>query len=223
MNLPILEICTDASLRTFQDTGRVFTCSGAICINTAEENYTVSQDSTNNRGELLAVYLGIKLAHKTIQQFPNTFESIYLYSDSQFAILGIRDWMDSWYKSMDAYDIMYGSSGKPVKNQELFKMIVTYLVINKLTINFRNQKGHINLNSQSHLAAANNQFKQANGYWLRPEDIYKISFYNDIVDKNSRKILNGINQNDYPVFNYSPNRSEMMVYKIPPDYRTYIK
>ena len=221
--MAILEICTDASLRTFQNTGRVFTCSGAVCINTSEEIYTVSQDSTNNRGELLAVYLGIKLAHKAIQQFPNMFESIYLYSDSQFAIFGIRDWMDSWYKSMDMYDIMYGSSGKPVKNQELFKMIVTYLVINKLTINFRNQKGHINLNSQSQLAAANNQFKQANGYWLKPEEIYKISFYNDIVDKNSRRILNEINQNNYPAFNHSPNRSEMVVYKIPPDYKTYIK
>ena len=86
----ILEICTDASLKTYTN-GRVFTCSGAVCINTTEETYTVSKDSTNNRGELLAVYLGIKLAEKTIYEFPNRFAAIYLYSDSQFAIYGLRD------------------------------------------------------------------------------------------------------------------------------------
>ena len=52
-----LEICCDASLKKFNSRGnnRVFTCSGAICVNTGEETYAISQDSTNNRGELLAI------------------------------------------------------------------------------------------------------------------------------------------------------------------------
>lgn len=221
--MEVLEICTDASLKTFESSGRVFTCSGAVCINTGEETYIVSQDSTNNRGELLGVYIGIKLAEKIYTTNIGKYSAIYLYSDSQFAIFGIRDWINNWYSTIDAEGIMYGSSGKPVKNQELFKMIITYLATKQLTIHFFNQKGHVNLNNQKHLAAANHQFKEANGFWLKPQDIYKISFYNDLVDKNSRTILNNINQDEYPIFTYSPGVEEMMIYKIPPNYRNYIK
>ena len=73
----ILEICCDASMKTFEDTGRIFTCSGAICINTDKEVYKVSPDSTNNRGELLAVYLAVKLAEETMLTFPNVYTDIY--------------------------------------------------------------------------------------------------------------------------------------------------
>ena len=217
----ILEICTDASLKTYTN-GRVFTCSGAVCINTTEETYTVSKDSTNNRGELLAVYLGIKLAEKTIYQFPNKFAAIYLYSDSQFAIYGLRDWMVNWIKTEDEDGVLYGSSNLPVKNQELFKMIITYCVTHKLVVNFFNQKGHVNLNKQKDLALANRQFKTANGFWLKPEDIYKISFYNDIVDKNTRRILDNVNPDDYPAYTVKSTQ-QMMQYKIPENFKDFIK
>ena len=47
------------------------------------------------------------------------------------------------------------------------------------------------------LQKANETFKRSNGFYLRPEEIYKISYYNDIVDKTSRAKLEGINPNDF--------------------------
>lgn len=218
-----LEICCDASLKTFTDVGRVFTCSGAICINTCEETYTISQDSTNNRGELLAIYIGIKLAESTLYKYPGRFGRINLYSDSQFGILGLRDWMKTWITTEDENGIIYGSNRKPVKNQNMFKMIITYCTTRNLVVHFYNQKGHVNVNSPKDLSAANRQFFTANGFYLKPEDIFKISFYNDIIDKNSRNMLEGINPNDYHIFNYNENNKEICRYIIPRDFKRYIK
>lgn len=217
-----LEIFCDASMHQFTDTGRVFTCSGTICRNTAEERYTISQDSTNNRGELFAIYLGIKLAEETWMREPYRYDKINLYSDSQFGIFGIKIWMNNWIKHQDSNGVIYGSNGKPVINQELFMMIITYLVTHNLVIHFYHQKGHINTNQAKQLALANKVFKQSNGFWLSPEDIFKISFYNDIVDKNSRRILSTINQYDYPVLRYDGNK-DMCKYIIPSNYKDFIK
>ena len=223
MDSNVLEICTDASLKTFLDTNRVFTCSGAVCINDTTERYIVTPDSTNNRGELLGVYLGVKLAYEKLIQYPNQFNTINLYTDSQFAVFGLRDWMSSWLKTIDDNGIIYGTNRKPVKNQELFMMIITYCVSHGMVINFYNQKGHVNNNSSKQLAKANAQFKSANGFFLRPDEIFKISFYNDIVDKNSRNILEEISQDDYPILNYNPNNINMCRYVVPPNFKDYIK
>jgi len=217
-----LEIFCDASMHQFADTGRVFTCSGTICRNTAEERYIISQDSTNNRGELFAIYLGIKLAEETWMREPYRYDKINLYSDSQFGIFGIKVWMNNWIRHQDSNGVIYGSNGKPVINQELFMMIITYLVTHNLVIHFYHQKGHINTNQAKQLALANKVFKQSNGFWLSPEDIFKISFYNDIVDKNSRRILSTINQYDYPVLRYDGNK-DMCKYIIPSNYKDFIK
>lgn len=216
----ILEVCVDASLKKFGT--RTFTCSGAVCINTMEEKYVVTNDSTNNRGELLAVYLGIKLAEATVLANPGVYSGINLYSDSQLAIYGLREWMPTWVKNMDRRGILHGSDKKPVKNQELFLMIVTYCVTHNLVVHFYLQKGHMNMNSQADLADANLRFKNANGFFLRPEDIFKITFYNDLVDKNSRRILDTINPDEYEHRFYSHNTIDMCRYIVPPNYRDYI-
>ena len=51
------------------------------------------------------------------------------------------------------------------------------------------------------MANANRDFHTSNGFVLRPENIFKISFYNDIVDKNSRQVLEGINPDMFPLRN----------------------
>ena len=66
-------------------------------------------------------------------------------------------------------------------------------------------------------------FCDANGFYLKPEDIFKISFYNDIVDKNSRNMLDGINPDTYPVFNYNDNNDTMCKYIIPSNFKNFIK
>lgn len=220
----ILEVCTDASLKTYPD-GRSFSCSGAVLINNPDERYIVTADSTNNRGELLAIYLGIKLAEEYKIRYPDIYgnSEIYLYSDSQFSVFGLRDWMIDWSKTMDSRGIIYGSNRTPVKNQELFMMIITYCVTHNLVIHLFNQKGHVNTNSAKTLAKANEQFHTANGFYLKPEDIFKISFYNDIVDKNSRNILDQVNEDDYEVQNHDMNDKIMCRYIIPQNFKDFIK
>ena len=194
-----LEVCTDASLKTY-DNGRVFTCAGAICLNNMEERYYVDADSTNNRGELLGIYLGVRMIHEELMTNP-VYDKLVIYSDSQFGIFGIRDWMNSWLIHQDAHGTLYGTNKKPVINQELFKMIVSYCITNRLPIHFYHQRGHVNTNSSKKLANANRDFHTSNGFVLRPENIFKISFYNDIVDKNSRQVLEGINPDMFPLRN----------------------
>lgn len=210
----VLEICTDASIRTFPD-GRVFGCAGAMCINTGEDRYIISQDSTNNRSELIAIYTGIKLAEDIVMRNPGFFSSIALYSDSQFGIFGLTKWMDNWLAKQDAQGVLYGTNNKPVKNQELFKAIITYLTTHNLRVKMLHQSGHVAFSKPGKLAEANKVFFNSNGYYLRPEDIYKISYYNDIVDRTSRAKLQNIDPNAYPVMDYSGNHFVMCHYVIP--------
>ena len=215
----VLEICTDASLKKFPD-GRIFTCSGAVSINSSKEIYIITPDSTNNRGEILGVYLGVKLAYEESEK--TKYDAINIYSDSQFAVFGLRDWMDNWIKSQDLNGILYGSNKKPVKNQELFKMVITYCVLNRIKVNLYLQKGHVNPNSPKSLAKANDSFKRSNGFLLKPEQIFKISFYNDIVDKNSRDILDSIDESHYPRHIIKSGGKNMCRYIIPENYKDFI-
>ena len=216
----VLEICTDASIRTFPN-GRIFGCAGAMCITTMEQDYLVSQDTTNNRSELLGVYLGLKLGKRIMDENPN-YESMIIYSDSQFAIFGLTKWMPGWMRSKDANGIIYGSNGKPVKNQELFMCILSYITSNNLKVSFRHCSGHVRYSSTKMLILANSTFYKSNGYYLRPEDIYKISFYNHIVDNTTRKYLDNINPDDYPVMDYSNNYQVMAKYVVPSNYINFI-
>lgn len=218
-----LEVCVDASLRKFED-GRIFTCSGALSINSKDEHYIITPDSTNNRGELLAIYLGIRLLEKESLANPGMYKHLALYSDSTFCIYGLTRWMDGWLRNTDNQGVMYGTNRLPVKNQELFAMIITYACVHKLVIHFYHQKGHVNQNSEAQLVRGNEIFFRSNGFYLAPEDIFKVSFYNNIVDQNSRLILAGTDESKYPPFVY-PNHSDIQMtrYVIPDNYKEFIK
>lgn len=219
-----LEICTDASIRTFQcgNVQRTFGCAGALSIPTMEEDYLFSQDTTNNRSELLAIYLGLKLGKRIMDANPGVYDSITIYSDSQFGIFGLTKWMPNWMRTRDANGIIYGSDGKPVKNQELFMCILTYITINNLRVMFRHCKGHVRYTSTKKLQQANETYFKSNGVYLRPEDIFKLAYYNDIVDRTTREKLQTINPDYYSVMDYANNYQIMAKYVIPTNYIGYI-
>ena len=216
----VLEICTDASIRTFPN-GRTFGCAGALCITTMEQDYLVSQDTTNNRSELLGVYLGLKLGKRIMDKNPQ-YKSLIIYSDSQFAIFGLTKWMPGWMKSKDTNGIIYGSNGKPVKNQELFMCILSFITSNQLKVTFRHCSGHVRYTSIKMLREANDVYYKSNGMYLRPEDIYKLAYYNDIVDNTTRQYLQDINPDIYPRMDYSKNYQVMTKYVVPNDYINFI-
>ena len=216
----VLEICTDASIRTYSD-NRVFGCAGALCITTMEQDYLISQDTTNNRSELLGVYLGLKLGKRIMDKNPN-YKSMIIYSDSQFAIFGLTKWMSGWMRTKDNNGIIYGSNGKPVKNQELFMCILSYITSNQLNVVFRHCPGHVRYTSIKTLKMANESFYKSNGFYLRPEDIYKLAYYNNIVDNTTRNYLQNINPDIYPVMDYSNNYQVMAKYVVPNNYMNFI-
>ena len=216
----VLEVYTDASIKTFNN-GRTFGCSGALCATNGESIYNINPDTTNNRSELIAIYNGVVLVDNIRKKINEPYQ-IHLYSDSQFGVFGLTKWIYGWIKTMDDNGIMYGSNGQPVKNQELFAMILSYLSINKLKVNFHHMAGHVRYTSTKMLGKANDTFNKSNGYYLRPEDIYKISYYNDIVDKTSRAKLDNINPNEFPIAGNGYDYITMVNYKIPKDFRNYI-
>lgn len=214
----VLELYTDASLKTFSN-GRTFACAGAIAPQFSMCKYEVLPDTTNNRAELTAVFAGIMLANNIRQLHPEVSE-IYLYSDSKFAVCGLTEWIDRWIEEQDTEDgTLYGSGKSPVKNQELFAMILVYLVENKLRINLRHIKGHVNYENENELYKANTKFQKINGYLLSPDDILVKTTYNNLVDVETRRRVELVNPASYP---YIPPLGIIPVGKtIPREYKEY--
>ena len=214
-----LEICVDASLITIND--RVFTCSGAVCLETYEDIYLVTPDSTNNKGELLAVYLGCQMAIK--YRLFNNYDKIHIYSDSQFAVLGLRDWMEKWITTTDEKGVIYNSSSKPVKNYQLFQMIISYCVTNNLIVNLYNQKGHVNTNSEASMAQANKQFKDANGILLGYDDLKRITDGNNYIDLKTKQVLQSIIPTTYRPIIHTEGNIQMVHYAQYDNFKKFIK
>lgn len=212
-----VEICCDASIKTYSN-GRTFGCSGAIVIGPDMEQFKIVPDCTNNRAELIALYIAVRMAHE-IKKRKSC--NVIIYADSKFAVYGIKVWMKNWLDNMDNNRILYNYEGQPVKNQELFKMIISYIVSNKLTIYLRHQKGHVKL-TETKLATANRVFYESNGYYLNYNDIYRISKYNSIIDQHTRDKLQDINPDDYPIIYDDPNLLNLCNYIIDPNYMDYI-
>lgn len=201
-----LEFCCDASIKKYNN-GRTFGCAGVICLNNDYQSYNIIPDTTNNRAELMAIYDSIIMAHKMIIDNNLTEDlDITIYSDSKNGVFGLREWMKNWMKKRDNNGILYRYDNKPVENQELYLMIISYLKTNNIYIKLRHQKGHINYNKENHLQKAFDVFKQSNGYELDMSYIAKISYYNSMADNNSRLCLFNINPDSYPIIDNTNNK-----------------
>ena len=83
--------------------------------------------TTNNRMELLAVINGLRALSS-----PSRVE---VYSDSQYVLNGLNEWMDNWKKRG------WKTAGKkPVKNQDLWEMLDELRATHDLTYHWI--KGH---------------------------------------------------------------------------------
>lgn len=194
-NEDTLNIFTDASI--YKDSnGYTISSPGALCVYTqCATTYVLEKDiderniidnSTNNEGEISAIALGVYLAIK----YTSKYKHINLFSDSNICIQGLTDWIFNWVKNMDN-GIMMNSSGTPVANQSIIASIVNTIIEQKLEINMFHQKGHVKIENQNSLNKANKDFITTNKLNGKvDEDIIKcISFYNDIVDNETRDLL----------------------------------
>lgn len=89
--------------------------------------YGGEQETTNNRMELMAAIQALE-----ILKYPCR---IKLYSDSQYVLQGITEWMANWKKRG-----WKTAAKKPVKNEDLWRRLDE--VMQKHTINWTWVKGH---------------------------------------------------------------------------------
>ncbi len=66
--------------------------------------------TTNNRMEIMAAIVGLEALKKA--------SDVHLYTDSQYLIKGITEWMVNWKKKG-----WKTASGKPVKNEDLWSRL----------------------------------------------------------------------------------------------------
>lgn len=213
-----LEICCDASITTYPN-GRTFGCAGAVALGFDIERTIIVPDTTNNIAELMAMYTAVKLADEL--SVMGDYD-ITIYSDSKFVVYGLKVWMDSWLRSMDRNGIMYNANNQPVKNQDLFAMIISYMTTNNLRLKIRHQKGHVKILSEGSMEVADRVFRKSNGYALDRDSLSRISHYNNKIDYDTRQILKTTNPDDYPIIPRSDGLENVCKYVIPCNYKDYV-
>lgn len=104
----------------------------------------ISLDSTNNEGELFGIMMALDLLDG------NNKDPYYLYSDSEYCVNSLNNWILNWFNTYELYRInkilspkMMGSSGEPVKNCRLFCTIINTIVHKNINIRFMHIKGHL--------------------------------------------------------------------------------
>ena len=206
-----LNIFTDASVKKINN--ETISCSGALVeLNgqILETDYNVNRHSTNNDGEIKAIYLGVLKAIKYRNLIPQ-LTRINLFSDSRICVMGLREWIYNWMNNINGFR-MYSSSGQEVANQDIIIEIIRTILVNNLSINILHIKGHVNVNNvdpknKHSIVYAKKVYKEINGLDITIDTIKSLCRYNDIVDNITRPPLDAIFKNERkcsPVFIYDP-------------------
>lgn len=179
-----LNIFTDASIRVVKD--ETIGASGYIAVignDAIHQDIRVLRESTNNQSEIYAVYMAIQYALLNRDKV----KVINIFSDSQFAIFGLREWVFSWMNNIRG-DRLYNSSNKPVSNQNIF-MAILYTIINyNLEINLYHNMGHYKDEKVVEFIQLFKKHNQINDY-LEKEIGYKIIYFNNKIDMLTRNVL----------------------------------
>ena len=187
-----LNIFTDASV--LNKLGEIIGCPGFVAVIGNEmihHNEIILRESTNNESELYAIYMAIQYALFNRDKV----EVINIFSDSQFAIYGLREWIFNWLNNIKN-DRLYNSSQKLVANQKLFMNIIYTILHHDLKVSFYHNRGHFKYNQVKEFVKLFTKHNFLNDY-LEFAAAYAIIHYNDIVDNNTRSLLHKTQQ--FPV------------------------
>lgn len=191
-NPDTLNIFSDASMRP-RTKNILDTCYGSVavcCDDIIDELFRLSSDTTVPAAEIRGIRCSLSLAFK----YRYNYRIINIFSDSQLALFGLRDYIYGWKYKPDGQ--IYNKSAKIVKNQELF--VECFQLLNELRktniVNLYHQPGHVD-NGMQNLKDAIQVFKRSNRITGRIDYnvIRYISLYNNYVDNKSRSFIRGIN------------------------------
>lgn len=194
----VLSVFTDASITKNED-GKYTACAGMISFlgtQKISESYNILIDSTNNEGEIYAIYMGLCSAFSAVSN--TSLKHINIYSDSKISVFGIREWIYNWLNKVTPDGVMISSSGKPVANQEIF--ILALNVASNLIgpgygvpVNFYHVYGHGQLNNFAFIKKYMENLRKENDIYekftVTETDIHRMILANNEVDMISRAYL----------------------------------
>ena len=188
-NNKTLNIFTDASVLKLK--GETIGSPGYVAVvgeNIISERSEILRCSTNNQSEIYAILMAIQLAFYN----KDKFEVINIFSDSQFAIYGLREWIFKWINNIYD-DRLHNYAGALVANQKIFMNIIYIILDNDLKINFYHNRGHFKNNQVNEFIRLFTKHNFLNDY-IDYQSAYKIMYYNDKVDNNTRSLLHSTNE-----------------------------
>lgn len=195
-NKDTLNIFSDASMRR-KEAGILGSCYGSVAVcgdNIIDEWFRIQSESTVPAAEIRGIRCSLILANKWRYYYKN----INIFSDSQLALFGLRDYIYNWQYSPYDNTLYNGLRGnkKPVKNQELY--IECFQMLNDLrttnVVNLYHQSGHVE-NGIENLQKAIDMFKKSNNIHGKVDynTIRYISLYNNYIDNKSRSFIRRAN------------------------------
>lgn len=183
-NEKTLNIFTDASMRTIKN--EVIGAPGYVAVidnNIVNQDMRILRESTNSESELYAIYMAIQYALLNRDKV----QVINIFSDSQFAVYGLREWIFSWMNNI-RNDRLYNSSKKEVAHQTIFMSIIYTILQYNLQISFYHNRGHF---TETKIDEFRKLFRKHN--FLNDDiDLHTartIMKYNDRIDNATRSLL----------------------------------
>lgn len=194
-----VNVYTDASVKnhgqvTESIAGIIVSPNNEIYIKIPNMEYSFTRliPSTNNEGEIYAIYMGIIKCIEIRNAFPNINITFNLFSDSRISILGLREWYFGWIKNTTEMQssFLINSSGEEVKNQQIFLRCFNAIISAHIHINFYHVRGHMKIDRKSYKIFAKD-FKSSNHLNDFPsEELMKQLIYmNNEIDNTSRSLL----------------------------------
>lgn len=192
-----VNVFTDASVQHHRD-GITESVAGAL-VQYYDSNGQIKYDtrctrlmpSTNNEGEIYAIYMGIQQCISHMNANPRTKFVYNIFSDSKISISGLREWYKGWIKNGRPKGILMNSLGDPIANQQIFLMCMNSIIISNIKIQFWHVRGHMRVNSEHDIRKFMEDFRRYNSTSERPtiELSQTMMHFNDIIDNLSRDML----------------------------------
>lgn len=220
----VLNIFTDASIKLIgPHTWKG--CAGAVGVIVTDDRVDVIDDyilldrCTNNIAELAGIEVGVDMAIS----WQYNFNRINLFNDSRISVYSLREWIFLWCRAARAYDNpdnmrnLKTSSGSIVSNvTHLFDIINKICLLDDIKMNIYHCRGHL----MSRITEVMDSFKKENHIDISLDDAELLAHYNDMIDRNTRQILNEKFYDD----SYKHIRREYPQYAITPmNMRRYAK
>lgn len=198
-NTDTLNLFSDASTTSaYGRKAQITACFGSVavcCDRIIAEEYRVESSTTVPAAELRGIIASLSIA----LLYRNNFKVINIFSDSQIALRGLRDYIYNW-EYQPKKDRFINTSNSAVKNQELY--IEAFALLQNLRqtniVNLFHQKGHVD-SGWNEVNRACNLFKSINGIQgnISLPVITYISTFNNYVDNKTRTVLHQTDLSNY--------------------------